>query len=82
MEVTTLECDVCGEQKSDKEEWFVAISTVDMIRFCPASEWANDRWVVRKPEDICGQDCCHRRLSQWLDEANRKRSANRGQEGR
>jgi hypothetical protein len=71
MEISTLECDVCGEQKSDKEQWFVAITTADMITFYPAGRWASDRW---KAEDICGQECCHRRLSQWLDEANRQRS--------
>lgn len=79
MDISTLGCDVCGEQKSGKGQWFIAITSPGWkaITFYPAEMLEREQWMAVKYEDICGQACCHTRLSQWLDEATRQRSANR-----
>ena len=73
MEVLTKACDVCGRQKQVANHWFIAVidpaqkATGNVgIAFGPASA------VIDNPqlfvvEDICGQQCAHKRLDRWFE---------------
>lgn len=68
-----LICDVCGRQKGSTNHWYVAITdppTAELpgsegIAFGPIEAETFDPALKR--EHICGQECLHKRLSQWLE---------------
>jgi hypothetical protein len=73
MEVTTIICDVCRTHKQEANHWYVAITDprvassrlFDGIAFGTIGSEVND--PLLKVEHICGQECLHKRLSQWLE---------------
>jgi hypothetical protein len=75
MEQVVLVCDVCGRQKGATNHWYVAVTdpaTHDRpgsegIAFGPIDAETFDRDTKR--EHICGQECLHKRLAQWLETA-------------
>jgi hypothetical protein len=63
-------CDVCGVEKKETNHWLVAITHPQLagIMFVPADvavQTGLGAGIVR--EDICGQACSSKRLSQWLE---------------
>ena len=69
MQGTRITCDICGADKKQTNHWFVAFESVYLtgLMFVPAedSRSAPDPAYIR--EDICGQECLHKRLSRWLE---------------
>lgn len=76
MEVSRFLCDVCGAEKGDANHWLVVRSG---LRFT-ATSWkmALDEGDVSEAQHICGQECLHKRLSQWLESISRPAPANEG----
>jgi hypothetical protein len=72
MDVSTVACNVCGRQKQETNHWLVAIvrDGFEGILFQPAEACSDPRNPDFKYEDICGQECSHKRLSRWLDTLN------------
>jgi hypothetical protein len=73
MNILTVKCDICGRQKQEVNHWLVAIvrSDYEGIIFQPAESCADPRNTLDyRYEDICGQECAHKRLSAYLDEVN------------
>ena len=72
MDVATKACDVCGRQKQETNHWLVAVMKdgFEGIIFQPAEATEEPRNPRVIYEDICGQECAHKRLSRWLDELN------------
>ena len=70
MEVLNKACDVCGLQKQQTNHWYFAITdrvgrNIEFGFFTPASVVHNpERYIV---EDICGQQCAHKRLDRWFE---------------
>ena len=66
-------CDICGRAKQETNHWFVAITDTalmdvsDTAIIFDEAEAADDRGRIGHTEDICGQECLHKRLNQWLD---------------
>ncbi len=74
---------MCGRAKSETNHWLVAITRQGMggIMFVPAEAVETPRREGYTYQDICGQECAHKRLSQYLTEFdqidfNRKDSLN------
>ena len=62
-------CDICGAVKGVTNHWQVAIQAEDMggIMFVPAEEATAQRNLPHITiQDICGQACATKRLSQYL----------------
>lgn len=63
-------CDVCGTAKgeSNHNHWLLAITEAGFsgIMFVP-SEASDRNALCASYEDICGQACAHKRLSQFLE---------------
>lgn len=63
-------CDVCGVEKGETNHWLVAITYPAWtgILFAPAEDalQPGDRPAESRYEDICGEACAHKRLSQFL----------------
>ena len=72
MDVATKACDVCGRQKQETNHWLVAVTKAGFegIIFQPAESVEEPRNPLFTYEDICGQECAHKRLSRCLDELN------------
>jgi len=68
MDVNTVKCDVCGRQKQETNHWLVAVAMpgIDGVMFVQAENALTPREPSYKYEDICGQECAHKRLSQYL----------------
>lgn len=83
MQNVICKCDVCGVEKGDANGWFLvepapwdftitpweygsALLERDERRDCVGSELTH----------ICGQECLHKRLSQWLEINSRTIPAN------
>ena len=73
MEVLNKACHVCGRQKQQTNHWYVAIVDPAQkatgnsgIGFGPSDAQIDDRhlYIV---EDICGQECAHKRLDRWFE---------------
>lgn len=67
MEIPQIYCDVCGRAKAETNHWFVAVSNpkhVKGIAFGPSDALFSPEFTS---EHICGQECLHKRLSQWLE---------------
>lgn len=72
MEHPVTTCDICGRAKAETNHWLVAIVKpgFEGIIFQPAEATEDPRNPEFVYEDICGQECGHKRLSRWLDELN------------
>ena len=66
-----VKCDICGREKGATNHWIVARvseSGPAGIAFLPIDDPVARQDVPRvAAEDICGQECAHKRLSQWLE---------------
>lgn len=72
MRSEAIVCDVCKRQKQETNHWLVAIvrAGYEGILFQPAESCVERDRIDAIYEDICGQECAHKRLSAWLDELN------------
>ena len=72
MDVNTKGCEVCGVLKQKTNHWVVVIVRPDYegLILVPAEAAQEPRIEGYKYEDLCGQACAHKRLSQWFDELN------------
>ena len=72
MRTNAVICDVCTRQKQETNHWLVAIVRpfYEGIIFEPADAVEDPHRDDVIYEDICGQECAHKRLSVWLDELN------------
>ena len=72
MRSNAVICDVCKRQKQETNHWLVAIvrPLYEGILFEPAESVDEPRRDNVIYQDICGQQCAHKRLSAWLDELN------------
>jgi hypothetical protein len=70
MDVATKACNVCDRIKQDTNHWVVAIVRpgYEGIIFVPAEAAQDPRVEGYEYEDLCGQNCAHKRLSQWFGE--------------
>ena len=72
MESPTVVCDICRRQKAEVNHWLVAITRPSfegiLIQTVEATE--TPRNPVFNYEDLCGQECCHKRISRYLDDLN------------
>lgn len=62
-------CDVCGAVKGETNHWIVASQVDNMpgIIFVPADSSSVRRDIAHvKVQDICGQACATKRLSQFF----------------
>jgi hypothetical protein len=68
---SAVKCDICGRQKQETNHWLVAITRPEYegILFVPV-EASGLRVEGYTHEDICGEDCMHKRLSRWLTDLN------------
>lgn len=66
-DIATKACNVCGRLKQEVNHWLVAVIWKHDLTFFPSgvgrSESISGPFTL---EDICGADCAHKRLSQWL----------------
>lgn len=64
-------CDICGAVKGATNHWLVACQVQGMtgIVFVPAADATIDREFAGRTvvQDICGQACAIKRLSQFLE---------------
>jgi hypothetical protein len=72
MEAPTVVCDICGRQKAEVNHWLVAITrpSFEGILIQPVEATETPRNPVFTYEDLCGQQCCHKRISRYLDDLN------------
>ena len=70
MDVSTVGCNQCKRQKQEVNHWLIAITMPGMegILFLPAEAVELPKLEGFVYEDICGQACAHKRLSQYLDD--------------
>jgi hypothetical protein len=63
-------CEMCPAEKGAENDWF-AVWAMNALEFkvFPWEE-ANETGNLESYDHICGQECLHKRLSQWL-EANK-----------
>lgn len=69
IDSTHTTCDICGAVRGETNHWQVAIQAEDMsgIMFVPAEEATVQRNMPRVTiQDICGQACAVKRLSQYF----------------
>ena len=59
------ECDVCGAVKRDTNHWFLCGGDGSIFKVLAAAD-AKAR-TTRMLQDICGEACAHKALSQWMD---------------
>jgi len=66
MHEIKIVCDVCNAQKQETNHWFKVIEKplMNRIEFYAPDAEASENF---EHEDICGQECLHKRLSQWLE---------------
>jgi hypothetical protein len=78
MDVNTVACDICGQQKQETNHWIVAVSSLENqcegVAFLPAEAVPTPRPHDMQYEDLCGEACAHKRLSRWLDVLKTKSS--------
>jgi hypothetical protein len=69
MDVSTVACNICGQQKQEANHWFVAIHHPEMqgVLYLPADSVELPRRPVYVYEDICGQACSLKHHERWLD---------------
>jgi len=69
-DVSIVQCDVCGNPKKETNHWLIALTRMDYegIIFLPAEAVEEPRRDNVVYEDLCGQECAHKRLSAWLDD--------------
>jgi hypothetical protein len=62
-------CDVCGRPKLETNHWLVAITRVGMegILVQPSEVSVSPRNPDFLYEDLCGDECVHKRISRWMD---------------
>lgn len=65
-DIATKACNVCGRLKQEFNHWLVLTPSRHCITFIPASMPVESVFESDVVEDICGADCAHKRLSQWL----------------
>jgi len=69
MQVLITTCDVCQRQKGETNHWFTAVSDPRVpgpgIAFGTSASFVEDEGI--KVEHICGQECLHKRINQWID---------------
>jgi hypothetical protein len=76
MEKTVISCNVCSRMKQEANHWFVAITPKDAsekrrgIAFGPSEVVIDEEDDSLILEDICGQECLHKRLSRWIESLN------------
>jgi hypothetical protein len=67
MEYPAYNCDICGKEKHATNHWFAVRALNEMsfevMTWAEAIETSN----LSICEHVCGQECLHKRLSQWLD---------------
>lgn len=64
MQNTIFRCDVCGAEKEDINGWHSI--NVSGGRFT-VGHWEDWQESIIDLEHVCGQECLHKRLSQWLE---------------
>ena len=66
MEASTFSCDVCERQQQGATDWF-AVHAINELQF-RVQPWEEARAcaTLSSNEHICGQECLHKRLNQWL----------------
>lgn len=69
MQDTICRCDVCGMEKGDANDWFALAASSGFI-VTPFASVRSERFL-QLSEHICGQECLHKRLNQWLENFNR-----------
>ena len=76
MEYPAYCCDVCEADKGEANHWF-AVWAIPEVSF-KALPWEEARQSssLSNAEHICGQECLHKRLSQWLENNSRPAPAN------
>jgi len=72
MQNVICSCDVCGAEKRAENRWYL-LSADDTFRVEP---WGDSTAPLSGHEHICGQECLHKRLSQWLETNSRPAPAN------
>lgn len=84
MEISSIFCDVCGSRKREVNHWFTAITRAGTsgIAFGPAHAEYDAEDSALTVENICGQECLHKRLSQWaMPDARSEAMQPKGDEG-
>lgn len=69
MKKEIYECDACGTQKKETNNWWVALTgeTFDVVPFNRPFVVPSDVTIANVLH-ICGQDCLIKVLSRWLSE--------------
>jgi hypothetical protein len=76
-----VECDVCGREKQETNHWFLCFTRPGARGITFGRSDDRDLVPQKKSlitEDICGESCAHKRLSQFLSSlypANERQSA-------
>lgn len=73
MQNTTCRCDGCGVEQGDANGWFAVRANLWFV--VVPFEAAVEERAVQEHEHICGQECLHKRLSQWLETNSRSNPA-------
>ena len=66
MTTTTTTCDVCGTPKGETNHWLVVV--VSRAEFWLTAPEHLEKQGTYTAKDICGEECAHKALSQWMDE--------------
>jgi hypothetical protein len=66
MEYPNYRCDVCGKEKGEANHWFAVQAIVEMVFKAMTWEEATESPAFSSYEHICGEECLHKRLAQWL----------------
>jgi hypothetical protein len=66
-------CDICSRAKQETNHWFIAVTDLAAkatgntgIAF-GTSDAEIDTRQLHLIEDICGQECLHKRLARWIE---------------
>jgi hypothetical protein len=62
MRIESVKCDMCGIQKQETNHWLYAKYRNESIHFSVGPEESPGYSL-----DICGEECAHKILSQWLN---------------
>ncbi len=72
MIVQAVKCDVCGKLKGETNHWLKVSPSVSRLdgglMFSKDPDFQSGG--LTQIEDICGQECAHKRLSAWLESLN------------
>ena len=67
MQDTICRCDVCEREKGETNGWFAVRAfksfSFEVLTWDLGAETSD----LSESEHICGQECLHKRLSQWLE---------------